>query len=318
MVTGSVLRKAAVGAATAVVLVGGGSAVAAAAGSATTSASVYQGCLGPSGQLHAITVDASVVPNCPGGERAITWNQTGPIGPQGPKGDTGDMGATGPQGLQGATGEAGAPGPQGPKGDTGATGPQGPKGDTGAPGPQGDPGVQGQAGPAGPTGPAGPAGPPGPAGSAGTGLQKLEDLNGLPCGGDTNFAGALTVTMDNSGGAPAVHLTCQPSSPVLTVKMALYPGDYSYNCGTFIDPDKVCTEAQNASGRVTSAPSGLVCTTGTCQYPFSNNTQVTLTATPGRYTTFNGWSGDCSASPTNTCTVTMDQARTVFASFSVH
>jgi hypothetical protein len=297
MVTGSVLRKAAVGAATAVVLVGGGSAVAAAAGSATTSASVYQGCLGPSGQLHAITVDASVAPNCPGGERAITWNQTGPIGPQGPKGDTG------------------ATGPQGPQGDTGATGPQGPKGDAGAPGPQGDPGVQGETGPA---GPAGPAGPPGPAGSAGTGLQKLEDLNGLPCGGDTTFAGALTVTMDNSGGAPAVHLTCQPSSPVLTVKMALHPGDYSYNCGTFIDPDKVCTEAQNASGRVTSSPSGLVCTTGTCQYPFSNDTPVTLTATAGAYTIFDRWSGDCSASQTNTCTVTMDQARTVFATFSVH
>ena len=44
---------------------------------------------------------------------------TGPMGPQGPKGDTGETG------------------PQGPKGDTGDTGPQGPKGDQGDPGQDG-------------------------------------------------------------------------------------------------------------------------------------------------------------------------------------
>jgi len=57
----------------------------------------------------------------------VSWNQTGPIGPQG---------ATGPQGL---------------KGDTGATGSQGPTGDTGATGHQGATGLQGPAGPPGPT-----------------------------------------------------------------------------------------------------------------------------------------------------------------------
>jgi len=46
-------------------------------------------------------------------QTAISWNQTGPEGPQGA------TGATGPQGPQGAIG------PQGP---TGATGPQGPAG----------------------------------------------------------------------------------------------------------------------------------------------------------------------------------------------
>jgi hypothetical protein len=41
-------------------------------------------------------------------EKALVWNQTGPVGPQGP---------AGPQGPQGATGPAGPTGPQGPAGN---------------------------------------------------------------------------------------------------------------------------------------------------------------------------------------------------------
>ena len=48
--------------------------------------------------------------SCANGEAMITWNQQGPVGPQGPAG------------LQGPTGPAGTQGP------TGATGPQGPAG----------------------------------------------------------------------------------------------------------------------------------------------------------------------------------------------
>jgi len=77
--------------------------------------------------------------HCPSNQKAVTWNQTGPQGPAGAKGDTGV---------------------QGPKGDTGATGAQGPKGDTGDPGPQGPAGADGAQGPPGPAGPstAGPNG----------------------------------------------------------------------------------------------------------------------------------------------------------------
>jgi Collagen triple helix repeat (20 copies) len=73
------------------------------------------------GQLRVI--DSAQSQTCKKSEGALTWNQTGPPGPQGPKGDTG---------------------PQGPKGDTG---PQGPKGDAGPQGPQGNTGPQGPAGP---------------------------------------------------------------------------------------------------------------------------------------------------------------------------
>ena len=65
---------------------------------------------------------------------------TGPQGPQGPKGDTGE------QGPKGDKGDTGLQGPQGDKGDTGSQGPKGDKGDTGEQGPQG---IQGEQGPKG-------------------------------------------------------------------------------------------------------------------------------------------------------------------------
>src|SRR5262245_58017685 len=53
-------------------------------------------------------VDSSA--SCAKGQTQISWNQAGPEGPAGPKGDTG---------------AAGPAGPAGPKGDTGPSGPAG-------------------------------------------------------------------------------------------------------------------------------------------------------------------------------------------------
>src|SRR5579875_3587718 len=89
---------------------------------------------------------------CGPGETAISWNQSGPQGPQGAKGTTGPQGAQGPQGAKGTTG------PQGPQGAKGTTGPQGPPGATGTTGPQGAQGPQGAKGTTGPQGAQGPQG----------------------------------------------------------------------------------------------------------------------------------------------------------------
>src|SRR2546430_8938731 len=59
---------------------------------------------------------------CSAAERALSWNQTGPAGAQGPQGLKGDAGAVGAQGPKGDAGAVGAQGPQGAKGDTGAAG----------------------------------------------------------------------------------------------------------------------------------------------------------------------------------------------------
>jgi hypothetical protein len=59
-------------------------------------------------------------------EQQITWNQTGPPGPQGV------AGATGPIGRTGASGVSGPAGSSGPEGVPGAVGPAGSQGPTGA------------------------------------------------------------------------------------------------------------------------------------------------------------------------------------------
>ncbi|MCE9576500.1 MAG: choice-of-anchor D domain-containing protein [Deltaproteobacteria bacterium] len=58
---------------------------------------------------------------------------------------------------------------------------------------------------------------------------------------------------------------------------------------------------------------GTACGAGCTQYPYQ--TAVTLTANPGVGASFAGWGGACSGSAA--CTVTMDQARTVTATFTV-
>jgi hypothetical protein len=69
----------------------------------------------------------------------------------------------------------------------------------------------------------------------------------------------------------------------------------------------------NGSGTVTSSPAGINCGS-TCWHTFDNGTSVTLTATPAPNSFFTGWS-DCSG--TGTCTVSMTQARSVTAAFSL-
>jgi uncharacterized repeat protein (TIGR02543 family) len=70
----------------------------------------------------------------------------------------------------------------------------------------------------------------------------------------------------------------------------------------------------SGSGNVTSSPAGINCG-ATCSAPFTSGQSVQLTAAPASGWTFSGWSGDCSGS-TNPCTVTMNAAKNVTATFT--
>ena len=77
----------------------------------------------------------------------------------------------------------------------------------------------------------------------------------------------------------------------------------------------------NGSGIVTSIPAGIDCgCSGYCGYDcfeiYNYNTVVTLSANPGTGSTFTGWSGDCTG--TGTCTVTIDAAKFVTATFTLN
>jgi hypothetical protein len=73
------------------------------------------------------------------------------------------------------------------------------------------------------------------------------------------------------------------------------------------------TQAGSGSGGIMSTPPGVSCGAG-CQASFDAGAVVILTATPEPGSVFAGWSGDCSG--TGACQVTIDQARSVTATFA--
>jgi PKD repeat protein len=122
-------------------------------------------------------------------------------------------------------------------------------------------------------------------------------LTATPAGGSTfagwtgagcSGTGTCVVTMN---AAQAVTATFTPPTLLLTVVLA----------GT-------------GTGTVTSAPAGINCAPD-CTEPYASGTLVTLTATPTGGSTFGGWSGG-GCSGVGPCTVTMNAAQTVTATFN--
>ncbi len=72
------------------------------------------------------------------------------------------------------------------------------------------------------------------------------------------------------------------------------------------------SRAGGGSGTVTSTPAGIACGAD-CSEFFADGTEVSLAVSPGPGSVFTGWGGACTG--TGGCTVTMDQARSVSASF---
>ena len=70
---------------------------------------------------------------------------------------------------------------------------------------------------------------------------------------------------------------------------------------------------KSGEGKVSSSPVGIDCGTN-CKQNYTNGTSVTLTATPDPGYLFTGWGGACSG-PATTCTLAMNAAKNVTASF---
>lgn len=105
--------------------------------------------------------------------------------------------------------------------------------------------------------------------------------------GDCSGTGVCNVTMD-----AARYVTATFSSYTLTI-----------------------SKAGSGSGTVTSDPAGINCGAD-CTENYSPGTLVTLTAVPAVGSYFTGWSGDCSG--TGACLVTMDDPRSVTATFMTY
>jgi Fe-S cluster biogenesis protein NfuA len=86
--------------------------------------------------------------------------------------------------------------------------------------------------------------------------------------------------------------------------------------------DLLVSGTGSGTGAISTSPGDVACSysgtaaSGTCGASFVSGTAVTLTATPAGGHTFAGWSGACAGTGTSTCQVTMDQARSVAATFT--
>src|SRR5437867_1689731 len=113
-------------------------------------------------------------------------------------------------------------------------------------------------------------------------------------GGDCAGTGACTVTLSASTTVFASFGVFRPATFTLTVTVN--------NAGT-------------GSGTVTSNDGGINNCGTSCSASYDSGTPVTLTARPATGSIFTGWSG-CDAVSGTTCTVTMNAARSVTASFA--
>jgi hypothetical protein len=96
-----------------------------------------------------------------------------------------------------------------------------------------------------------------------------------------------------------------------------YLVSYSSYHGFLAIAQYVLTIYKSGIGTITSSPLGIVCGPE-CSEEYSNNTIVTLTATPDAGFLFTGWSGDCSYCGADIdCSITMNADKTCVATFDV-
>jgi Divergent InlB B-repeat domain len=185
-------------------------------------------------------------------------------------------------------------------GGSGGGGPAVEKGGGGGPGGGGEPG--GGAGGGAPGGGAPGGGTPG-GGTPGGGTPGSGTPGGDTPGGDTPGGGTP------GGGTPG------GGTPGGGTPGGGTPGGGTPGGGTTVDDTQPLSVAivGRGSGTVSSKPSGIDCG-GDCKEDFPAGKEVVLTASPGERSYLAGFSGDCSDT---SCTVIMDEARSVTATFLV-
>jgi PKD repeat protein len=121
----------------------------------------------------------------------------------------------------------------------------------------------------------------------------------------------------DGSGAQAVFYGEAYSDSTETADGEVYPSDAWWDAPTkqwySLGPFPLAVSIAGAgSGNVNRSPAGTTCSD--CTANFDAGRVVTLTATPDAGSVFAGWSGDCSG--TGSCQVTMNQARSMTATFA--
>jgi parallel beta-helix repeat protein len=127
--------------------------------------------------------------------------------------------------------------------------------------------------------------------TASSGLQVSFGANGV-CSVNGNL-----VTLSGVGGTCSITAT-QPGDATYAPATPIVQ---SFNVG----PVMQFSISGSGGGSVNSNPTGIACTSGTCQAIFSPGTSVTLSAVPNGDSVMGAWSGACSGCSGGSCTLTI-------------
>lgn len=139
---------------------------------------------------------------------------------------------------------------------------------------------------------------------------------GVLCGGDCSetFADNTTVTLIATPSAGSIFGgwsgACSGSGACTLSMSEARQVDAQFQAGSYT---LSVSRSGNATGSVTASSGGISCGS-VCSANYMGGSTVSLTATPGPYARFVGWSGACAG--TGSCVVSMVDARSVGATFS--
>jgi len=164
-------------------------------------------------------------------------------------------------------------------------------------------------------------------GGAGSGGGVLVNVGTLSGTGTISACGGAFTYNTNYGSGGGGRIAIYYDTNTLPAGNIVAPGGQSGNgtvaarnggAGTVYIQQNVMSlivsKDGTGAGTVSSAPSGISCGS-TCSSQFVKNGTVILTATPDVGSAFTSWSGACSGN--GSCTLTMDVAKTVTASFAL-
>jgi trimeric autotransporter adhesin len=157
---------------------------------------------------------------------------------------------------------------------------------------------------------------------SGQGAVTGDGASGIDCGHtcDASFVNGATVTL-TAVAAPGSTFAgwggaCGGTSATCTLVMT---DDLTVTASFALNPVLSVLKAGTGNGSVSSSPVGIHCASACSeqQAAYAPGTTVTLTAIAADGSAFTGWS-DGSCAGATTCTLSLDSARTVTATFTVN
>jgi len=149
----------------------------------------------------------------------------------------------------------------------------------------------------------------------------VSNPTGINCGADCaeNYEHGTVVTLTATPASDAIFSGWSPNCTVTPENACQVTIDQARTVNAAFTKRLTLTVnlAGDGTGSVTSSPVGINCGSD-CSEVYNYDTVVTLTAIPIAGSSFSSWSANCTVTPENACQVTMTEARTVTATFTMN